>query len=152
MKMDRRYRLFFYFLAILAVGSILVDWLSGSIHVSEPPRNVDAPQVPLPYVESAAPSTGGQAPSEAGAEYKPSYSPTYENPSFSEGESSTVREPRPSDQQVPTPIANSSDIQPPAPAPMASPEGQGSPDPGQITTSPKSSNAALREALKSKGR
>jgi hypothetical protein len=134
------------------MGSILVDWLSGSIRVSEPPRSVDESTVPLPYVQSTAPSTGGQAPSEVGAEYKPSYSPTYENPSFSEEESSTVREARPSDQQLPTPIANSSDIRPPAPAPTAPPEGQGSPDRDQITTSPKSSNAALREALKSKGR
>ena len=150
--MDRRYRLFMYFLGVLLLGSVLLDWLSGSIRVPEPQRSVDVPTVPAPYVQSAPPSTGDQAPTEAGAEYKPSYSPTYENPSFSEEESSTVREPRPSDQQLPTPIANSSDIQPPAPAPTASPEGQGAPGRDQTTTSPKSSNAALREALKSKGR
>jgi cytoskeletal protein RodZ len=150
--MDKRYRIFFYFLAILIVGSILVDWLSGSIRVPEPPRDVDAQTVPLHYVEPATTPTSGQAPSEAGSESKPSYSPSYENPSFAEeGDSSANREVRPSDQQIPTPIANSSDIQPAAPPPTAPAEEQGSPDRDRVTTSPKSSNAALREALR-KGR
>jgi hypothetical protein len=49
-------------------------------------------------------------------------------------------------------MANSSDLQAPAPPPTVASEGQEAPDRDQVTTSPKSSNAALRETLKSKGR
>ena len=79
------------------------------------------------------------------------YSPAYDNPSLSEEESSKVPEAPPTDQPPPGGIANSSDLQPPTP-PTAASEVQAAPDRDQITTSPKSSNAALRERLKSKGR
>jgi len=83
--------------------------------------------------------------------HTPPYAPSYDNSSLSD-EESKVREAPPSDQPLPSTMANSSDLQPPAPPPTAAPEDQDPSDRDQITTSPKSSNAALREKLKSKGR
>lgn len=145
--MDRRYRLFAYFIGVLIAGSILINWLSGSIRVPETTRAEDSRAFPSQSPDMAAPPMNQQPTSEAGASYQPTYAPSYENPSVSE-ESSTVREAPPSEQQPPARIESSSDLQPPAPPPTASAEAQDSPDEGQYTTTPKSSNAALRETLK----
>jgi len=150
--MYMRYRYFVYFLGALILGSILLDWLTGSVRVSAPPRIEGAPTVASPPGEIATPPTGRQGPADTGAGSTPTYAPSYENPSVSDRESAAARGASSSDQQTPTGIANSSDLQPPAPPPTASSEGPASPDRDQTTASPKSSNAALREALKSKGR
>ena len=141
--MKGRYRSFAYFIGFLVVGSVLLDWLMGSLRVPEPPKVVDAPT--LPSAEVATPSSESSSPSETAA---PPYSPSYENQSLSEQGPSRAREASPSDEQSETEPVNASGLQ--SPAPTASSEGQGSPDRGQITTSPKSSNAALRETLKEK--
>jgi hypothetical protein len=148
--MDRRYRWFAYFLGVLLLGSILLDWLSGSIRVPEPPRGDNAATV-QPPAEFATPPAPRPSPSEM-AGPPPPYSPSYDNRSLSEDESSKVREAPSSDEPSSGGMANSSDLEPPAPPPTAASEDQGAPDRDQVTTSPKSSNAALREKLKSKGR
>ena len=149
--MDRRYRWFAYFLGVLLLGSILLDWLSGSIRVPGPSPADNAPTSQLPPAEIAAPPEVSPVPSDMAAARPRSYAPSYDNSSFSADETSKVREAPPSDQPSPSPMANSSDLQPPAPPPTAAPEDQDASDRDQITTSPKSSNAALREKLKSKG-
>ena len=152
-KMDKRYRVFAYFLGALILGSILLDWLSGSIRIPETTRAEDTRALPPPSYGVAAPSMDQRSPSDTSAGYTPTYAPSYENPSLSEEESSSVHEASPSDQQSPAGIANSSDLQSPAPLPTVSSEGQDSPDRDQYTAAPKSSNSALRETLKkSKGR
>ncbi len=152
-KMERRYRLFAYFLGVLILGSILLDWLSGSIRIPERPRVEETRALPPRAPDVAGTPMGQQPPSDATAGYTPTYAPSYDNASLSDGKSSSVREAPRSDQQAPAAISNSSDLQPPAPPPTVSSEGQDSPDADQYTTAPKSSNAALREALKkSKGR
>ena len=149
--MDRRYRWFAYFLGVLLLGSILLDWLSGSIRVPETPR-ADNATVQPPPADFATPPAVGPSPSDMYGSRPPSYSPSYDNSSFSEDESPKAREAPPSDEPSSGGMANSSDLGAPAPPPTASSEDQGASDHDQITTSPKSSNAALREKLKSKGR
>jgi len=145
--MYSRYRYFVYFLAALVLGSILLSWLSGSIRVPSPQRVEENAVLPPPQAPTAVTPAGGPPPPEP-------YAPSYEHDSYSEKESSKAVEPEPPELGTPPGIANSSDLPPPAPAPTVSPEEeQPAPDRGQITTSPKSSNAALREQLKkSKGR
>jgi hypothetical protein len=146
--MDRRYRIFLYFLAILIVGSLLLDWLSGSVRIPAPAPVHDTGSLELP---PASPGAATPQPTLDGAGYVPPYAPSYENPSIADDETSKVRDVPPAEQQSPKPMANSSDLQPPAPPPTAAPDAEETPDRDQYTTAPKSSNAALRETLK-KGR
>ena len=146
---DRRYRIFLYFLAVLIVGSLLLDWLTGSIRIPQPTRVEDATVVQPP---SGPPPTTPQWQPDAGPGRVPPYAPSYENPSIADEETSKVREAPPAEQQSGTGMANSSDLEPPAPPPTLPSDEQNGTDRDQYTTSPKSSNAALREVLKPKGR
>jgi len=144
--MYRRYRYFIYFLGALVLGSFLLDWLSNRVPTG--PRAWYAPTVVSPRAGIAAPpappaDTFGPAP--------PPYAPSYENSADRDREAPKARETSSSDQTTPPGISNSSDLQPAGP-PTASSEAPDAPDRDQTTTSPKSSNAALREIIKPKGR
>ena len=144
--MYRRYRYFIYFLGALVLGSFLLDWLSNSVRVPAPRHVENAPAFePLPTDVAAPP-----APADTFGPGPPPYAPSYDNPSVRDQEPPKPREPAP-EQTTPPGIANSSDFQPSTP-PTASPEAPESPDRDGTTTSPKSSNAALREVIKPKGR
>jgi hypothetical protein len=146
--MYRRYRYFIYFLGALVLGSFLLDWLSNSVHVPAP-RHVEDAAVAPPPADIASPPA---PPADSFGPGPPPYAPAYDNSSVQDQESPKVRETPAAEQSTPPGISNSSDLQPPAPPPTASPEGPESPDRDQTTTSPKSSNAALREVIKPKGR
>jgi len=144
--MYRRYRYFVYFLAALVLGSFLLDWLSNSARVSAP-RHVENAFEPLPTDIAVPPAP---PPDTFGP--PPTYAPLYNNPSVQDQEPPKARETQPPEQASSAGMASSSDIQPAAPPPTESPENTESPDRDGTTTSPKSSNAALREVIKPKGR
>ena len=148
-RMYSRYRYFVYFLGLLVLGSFLLDWLSNSVRVTALPHVGNVPTVESPPADIAAPPA---PPADAFGPGPPPYSPSYVNPSIADEESHKKGEAPPPDQTTPPGISNSSDLQPAAPPPTASPEAPESPDRDRTTTSPKSSNAALREVLKPKGR
>ena len=146
--MYSRYRYFVYFLAALVLGSFLLDWLSNSVRVPAPPHIGNAPGVASPPSDIAAPPA---PPADAFGPGPPPYSPSYENPSIADEESPKKGEAPAPEQTTPPGMSSSSDLQPAAP-PTASPEAPESPDRDKTTASPKSSNAALREIIKPKGR
>ena len=147
--MYRRYRYFIYFLGALVLGSFLLDWLSNSVRVPSTPRFGDATTIASPPADIAAPPV---TPADTFGPGPPPYAPSYVNPSVQDQEPRKAREAPPSEQTSPSGVANSSDLQPAAPPPTASPESPETSDRNGTTTSPKSSNAALREIIKPKGR
>ena len=146
--MYRRYRYFIYFLGALVLGSFLLDWVTNSVRVPSPSHPGDGS--PIAESQPAGIAAPPAPPADSFGSRPPSYAPSYVNPSVRDEERPKPRESQPSDGSTPPGISNSSDL--PTPPPIGSSEVPDTPDRDKTTTSPKSSNAALREIIKPKGR
>ena len=147
--MFRQYRVFVYFLGALVVGSIVLNWILDSARVDQPPKiagfgaEEPAPPsaVPSPADASTRPDTASAA-----SPYAPSHA------DFSSHEETSEQEPPAATTSSARPyVLPPGQTPPPDAATSSGEESQlSAPDRDQYTTSPRSSNAALRETLKEK--